>query len=311
MVRLSILTCLIAVLGLTIGLAFSTYARAATLRLTLEKGQVYTWEWKIFRSTETGGKPKQSHESSTPVSLRVLDRTRNGYLLELQNGRTVFDPKLQLTMADPAMAELLKFLETLKVRFLVTRDGEVEEVVNFKDVKEAAGKVVDAAAPTGAPDRAVLLRIIEQLTGSKESLKVLALRDVGLMFYGTNVDPGMKEPADYETELPNVFGGRPLKATGQLTLKAADRKSKTAEFEVEQKVDNDSFLRMMKDLGTKVGKQAPKGVLEDMMKNASIRDNINVTVDLDSGLAIHAKRVRTSMIANTVKIDQVELTLQK
>jgi hypothetical protein len=32
------------------------------------------------------------HDSATPVTLRVIDRTRDGYLLEIQNGKTMFDP---------------------------------------------------------------------------------------------------------------------------------------------------------------------------------------------------------------------------
>src|SRR3974377_429575 len=79
-------------------------ASAATIRLALDKGQAFTWEWTIFRSIEAEGKPKQVHDSETPVALRVLDRTRDGYLLEIQNGKTVFDPAMQQAMqGDPAM----------------------------------------------------------------------------------------------------------------------------------------------------------------------------------------------------------------
>lgn len=309
---LTLRRCFTVIIAAVIGVAAPAYARAETMRLALDKGQVFTWEWKIVRSTETEGKPKQLGESATPVTLRVLDRTKDGYLLEIQNGRTVFDPTLQQSMAgDPAMAELLKFLETLKVQFLVTKDGEIGDIVNFDDVKAAGRKIIDTGAQNGVGDRAVLLRMFEQLAGSKDSLSALVLKDTGLMFYGTNIDPRMKEPIDFETELPNVFGGRPLKATGRLTLKRIDRKNKTAEFQVAQEVDKDSFIQMMKDLAAKTGKAPPKDTFENMMRGGSIRDAINVAINLDSGLATHAKRVRTSVFGNTVRVDQVEITLQK
>jgi hypothetical protein len=303
---------LLAITGIVMCLAAPATACAATIRLALDKGQAFTFEWTIFRSIETAGKPKQSNESTTPVTLRVLDRTRDGYLLEIQNGRTVFDPRLRDAVAgDPAMAELLKFLETLKVRFVVTRDGEIGDVVNFEDVKAAVQKIIETAARDGVADRAMLEKAFAQITASKEALKALALKDAELMFYGTNADPRMAKPMAFETELPNVFGGTPLKAAGQLSLKGIDQKNGTAEFLVEQQVDKGSFIQMMKDLGAKVGKEPPKDVLENMMRDGSIKDTINVTVDLRSGLSAHAKRVRNSVIANTVRIDQVELILQK
>lgn len=303
---------LIAIIGIVICLVTGASARAATIRLALDKGQTFTWEWKIARSTDTQGKPKQSGESTTPVTLRVLDRTRDGYLLEIQNGKTVFDPALQQAMKDDAaIAELLKFLETLKVRFVVTRDGEIKDVVNFDDVKAAAQKIIDLGAQQGVAERAALNRAFAQITASKESLKVLALKDAGLMFFGTNADAGMKQPVEFETELPNVFGGQPLKAVGQLSLKGTDPRGRTAEFLVEQEVDKDSFLQLLKDLGTKVGKEPPKDVLENMMRNGSIHDTIDVTVDLGSGLSTHVTKVRTAVIANTTRVDQVELSLQK
>ena len=70
-------------------------ASAATIRLALDKRQVFIWDWTIFRSIEAAGKPKQVHDSATPVTLRVIERTRDGYLLEIQNGKTMFDPALQ------------------------------------------------------------------------------------------------------------------------------------------------------------------------------------------------------------------------
>ena len=90
---------------------------AATIRLALDKGQIFTWDWTIFRSIEAAGTPKQVHDSTTPVTLRVIERTRDGYLLEIQNGKTMFDPALQdAVKGDAAISELIKFLETLKVR---------------------------------------------------------------------------------------------------------------------------------------------------------------------------------------------------
>jgi len=287
-------------------------ASAATIRLALDKGQVFVWDWTIFRSIEAAGKPKQVHDSAAPVTLRVIDRTRDGYLLEIQHGKTMFDPALQEAVkGDAAMTELIKFLETLKVRFLVTRDGEIQDVVNFDDVKAAIQRIIDTAVQEGVADRAVLQKAFAQITASKEQLKLLSLKDVELMFYGTNADPRMKEPIDFETELPNVFGGPPLKASGRLSLKGTDAKNRTVEFLVEQEVDKASFIQMMKDLGTKVGKEPPKDVLENMMREGSISDTINVTVALDSGLSTHARRVRTSLIGNTLRIDRVELTPRK
>jgi hypothetical protein len=212
---------------------------------------------------------------------------------------------------DAAMTEYLKFIETLKVRFLVTKDGEIKDVVNFDDVKAAAQKIVELGAEEGVADRAALEKAFAQITASKAQLKFLALKDAELIFYGTNADPRMRMPVEYETELPNVFGGQPLKATGRLSLKGTDRETRTAEFHVEQQIDKDSFVRMMKDLGTKVGKEPPKDVLETMMRDGSISDAIDVTVALDSGLSTHATRERTSVISNSTRVERVELSLKK
>ena len=126
------------------------------------------------------------------------------------------------------------------------------------------------------------------------------------MFYGTNVDPKVKKPVDFETELKHVFGGGPLKLTGQLSVKSVDLKTKLADIHVEQEAEKQSFIQLL----IKGYAGRAKDLFEDV-KNGSMRDEIDVTISLDSGLATHAKRVRTTVGANTVQIDEVELTLQK
>ena len=144
---------------------------AATIRLALDKGQVFTWDWKTSRQrTETGGQPQPSGESAMPVTLRVIERTQDGYLLEIQNGRTVFDPQ-QASTNDAQMIELLRVFESLKVQFLVTGSGEIKDIVNFDEVRAAGRKMIE----NGTGDREMLFLIFEHLAGSEASLKTFFL----------------------------------------------------------------------------------------------------------------------------------------
>jgi len=290
----------------TVVICVASPASAATVRLALEKGQVFTWNWKTSRQrTETGGQPKPSGESAMRVTLRVIDRTRDGYLLEIQDGRTVFDPQQAPTKNDALMIKLLRVFETLKVQFDVTRNGEIKDIVNFDEVKAAGRRMIE----NGAGDREMLLLMFESLACSEQSLKDSFLKDVGLIFYGTNVDMKMKKPVDFEAKL---FNGGPLKATGRLSLRSVDLKTRLAEIHVEQQADKQSFIQLfIENYDAKAGKKPPKDLIEDMTRNGSMQDIIDVTISLDSGLATHAKLVRTSIGGNTVQIDQVEFTSQK
>jgi hypothetical protein len=299
----------IAMLVIILSLIASVHARAATLRLVLDKGQVLTWNWHTLRSTEIEGQPKQSGEIATPVTVRVLDRFRDAYLLEIQNGPTIFDPVALRSMTDIETAVFQKFLETLKVQFFATSDGQIKDIVNFDDVRATGRKMIEVQAQN-ADDRDMLLLEFEHLACSKETLRDRVLEDVGLLFYGTNVDPQIKRPVDSETDLSNLFGEGPVKARGQLSLMGIDRRTKSAQIHVEQEVDKQSFIQMaMKQFARISGKEPPKEVLESS-QNGSLQNSIDATVSLDSALTTYAKRVRTTLIGNAVRIDQVEITLQ-
>ena len=283
-------------------------AEAEPGKLSLSKGQTLKWNLRKWKRTTQQGTPTTEGESTTPVTLRVLDTTPDGYAVELQHGRT----KIAGLTAEAEQAleaqGFLTALDGVQVKVALSADGAFGDILNFEEARAAALKVIELVGKSrggaGGSDSSAFL---EQVFSSKEGLANMFLKDVPILTMAAAFDPTTGEPMEYETELPNMFGGAPLKARGRVIAKTAEAKG-TAEFDVEQEVDKDTFIAMMTDMGNKANTPIPAGELETLMKDGGIKDTMRFVVDLSTGVADFASVKRVTNIQGGGREDLTEFT---
>jgi len=92
------------------------------------------------------------------------------------------------------------------------------------------------------------------------------------------------KPVEFEAQLPNVLGGKPLPGRGKLLVKSVDRQGGRAVVEVAVKLDPKRMAEIAEqlamDMASKMGFPVPEGF---SIKDVDIQMMTEVDVDLASG----------------------------
>jgi hypothetical protein len=301
------------VLAASFGCLGACPARAEPIALKLKQGQVFTWTYKIRNTVLQDGKAPNGGESATPYTMRVLEAGADDYVVEFQQGQTQFDAAHAAASADPALKEIMSLMVRLKIRVALSNRGELGKIQNVEEVK-AAGQEIIGRAVSMRPSQheQELKKFLENMLASEESLRATFLKNTRSLFSCVDLDPADGAPSTTDTELPNAFGGDPLKGTRTTTVKHSPSRSDVAEATMVQNVDKESFIRMMNDLVVKAtGKPAPKGAFEGIFADGGIKDEMHFTCDLSTGLAEVAALKRTMNVPGRRQENEEEFTAVK
>lgn len=294
----------------------SAYATEKLIGLHLSKGNTYKWNYRIEKKVKSILKGDFSSSSLTVVSMNVVNTSKQGIVLELQNGKTLIEDSIQQEALNQAYSpERTRFLESIKVLILVNNLGEVVDILNFEELKNSALQVIDlikSASHEKEITRSTTEKFLQDVFSTKEGIAGMFLKDTPLLFHGSNINLKGKRSYPYETELLNIFGGEPIKAKGKVVLEPIDKTRKTLNVSMTQEIDKESFVKMLDDVSKRIENKKPSQVtFNEVMKDSSINDSINVKVDLKTGLSLWAKTSRISNIAGTITEDTVEYSMIK
>lgn len=267
--------------------------------LKLKKGAVYKWDYKLSKS----GSP---FASSTPVSLSVVKVMKSGYLVDYRSGETTFGDPEAAKAAKELLEKMAEINRGLVIRIVLDDSGSIVDIVNFEDIKRAADKVLNLTTSLNKNSN-VSPESLQKMFSTKEAVANIFLKDLPVVFYGVGYPRGVSPAQDYETELPNPFGGLPLAAKGVTQVTSTDLQSKTITIDTQQEVSPEAVVNMLSDSAKRLGKPiVNEDELMESAKNWRIRDEIHVEVDTRSGLATKARLQREAMIDGRTQLNLAE-----
>lgn len=222
-------------------------------KLIKDQKQDYIANFTVLDSTETSYTINWSYENDLGNTYKIPEELLDKF------------SKYKLTEIKYKTSEVGEFLEILNWK-------EVGEIMNsmFDDIIDILGekdeKKQDALKMTMQP--------FKQIYSSKQGVEQLVLKELQYFHFPMGLEYDITEPLLYDEELPNLFGGKPIKAKAKLYFENVDFEASFCVVKQEMSLDPNDTMEMLKqvfeqmNLGDKGMKKALKtAILEVKDRN--------------------------------------------
>jgi hypothetical protein len=272
------LICLVIALATTVPGTSGVQAIDITPRL--HAGDEFRLE--VVHLRERSVDSQQSRTSTTPVDVRVLTATRDGFTLEWTVGST--------SSADDGKSPLVdltsRMMRGVRLRLALTGDGKLAEVVNREQVlSDLQGSVTavmrELVSQLPADQRPEMERIASQAL-SPPALLAGATREAEIYFGMNGTALHVGEPVEVEFERPNPFGGDPLPATFRVEAESAT--ATNAVITTATIYDRDAVLELMRGRLEQQTGRAVSAEDGEILAKVQIADDGRYLLDRETGL---------------------------
>lgn len=250
------------------------------------------------------------------ANFTVIDSTDTSYTIKWS-----YENDLENTYQIPeALIEKFQKYKLTEIEYKTTEVGDFVEVVNWKEVSEIMTNMFDDIIDVlGDNDENKIkllvdfMKPLKDVYSSKQGIQEIVLKELQYFHYPLGVEFNITEPLIYDEEIPNMFGGNPIKAKAKLTFESVDFEEGFCTFKQEMKLDSEDTLNMLKEFFSKMNMEPSK--LEEILKNAVIEINdINLfEYYYDPGVPHKIETSRESVInidnKNSKRLDKVIIEL--
>jgi hypothetical protein len=258
-----------------------------------------------------------SVSASTPITITVIDRNDDGYVLEWQYGNTEFGAS-DAEIPDPLIS-LLQTPLPIPFRYATSEDGvylglqDIDELRAeiepfFDDLFELLAET-DEELPREVLEAAQ--KTVEQLLEDPDNFDTLFTRDIQLLHtvFGFSFEDA--EPLVLPDQRPNIFGGPPIPSELTVTPTHYDAEEGCLRVRFENVADpiaaRNSILEALREQARQMGVPAPTDA--DLPLALEIVDYIVYDVDLVSGWPTAVSTERFITIGDQERIESSELQL--
>lgn len=120
-------------------------------------------------------------------------------------------------------------LEEVEIIYKTTEVGDFLEILNWKEIGEDMVTLFDKIIELAGKEDEALKSELNQMMGpfkqiysSQQGIEMLVMKELQYFHFLMGVEFEIAEPIYYEDELPNMFGGKPIKANAKLTFEEVD-----------------------------------------------------------------------------------------
>lgn len=159
------------------------------------------------------------------ATFTVIDSTENSYTINWS-----YENDIENTYQIPQ--ELSERFSKYKLTEIVYKTSEVGaflEVLNWKEVGEIMNSMFeDIIEVLGENDKQkeanlkLAMQPFKQMYSSKQGVEQLVLKELQSFHFPMGIEFNITEPIIYDEELPNMFGGEPIKAKAKLYFVEVD-----------------------------------------------------------------------------------------
>lgn len=264
----------------------------------------------VTRVRENTSRPQQNSRSTTPVDVRVVSATAEGFVLEWVPG----DSQVESPLAqDPLMLAAAGALEGLQLRLTLNAQGEVSGLANEDEVVPRVQGAVDVIVKglleqAPADQREGMQALFAQVLSPAALLGTLT-RDAQMYFGLSGVSLAVGEAAEADLEQPNPLGGGVLPATYRVRLDAATGDS--AMLTTSTTYDGAALLRSVRALVEQAGgKPVPDAEIASLPPFV-MSDDGRYVMDRATGLMRELTVTRRVGLGQEQRIDRWEFRLSR
>jgi hypothetical protein len=280
------------------------------LPMSWNKGDVRHYE--LVKSRKKTGAAQRAIDSTThtPLVVEVLAADEEEFLIAWTLGETKFTGAAQGNLLAQKVANMMT---GMKVTMRVNREGNVQEVVNWQEIRDLVAKFLnlmsDELKKTGMDERSVrtITAQVSAAFSTKEQIRERCTREAQMFFLPTGGGYST-DGRKYEDRLPNPLGGEPIPASAEFVLKSVDRNANTATILWKQAADPAEarriLIEMAKTQAAQLGKKLDAGDTGDV----AFSDVAEFKIDLTTGWPDHIDYRRTITVSGETQVDAMVIS---
>ena len=279
-----------------------------------KKGDTVHLEITRARVKSADGTSTITGKTHTDFTIEVLSANHDGYLVGWTAGETTFDSPSQAEHS--FLGHVVNLMSGLQIMLEIDSHGAIRGVQNWKELKAAALKSLDALAATESlekekPDKALMSSLRaqwESMLGTKEQVEELCTREAQVYFKVLGRGYARNEPFEYEDLLPNPLGGDAFPTHARMDLKMFDKQAGRAVITWSQIADPTQVARilesMIKEMSARLGKKPVEG---EFPKAMSMQDHAEIVVDVATGWVKTLKHARSVNFGTRAQVDTTSI----
>lgn len=233
------------------------------------------------------------------ANFTVIDSTENSYTIHWS-----YENDLENTYKIPE--ELLDKFSTYKlteIKYKTSEVGDFLEILNWKEIGETMNNmfddIIEILGENDDEEQDALktaMQPFKQIYGSKQGVEQLLLKELQYFHFLMGLEYDITEPLFYEEELPNMFGGKPIKAKAKLYFENVDFEESFCVVKQEMSLDPNDTKEMLRQVFEQI-KPGDTG-MEEALKTAifSIEDNNVYEYYYTPGIPHRIETVRETII---------------
>lgn len=276
-------------------------------------GDSYNFKISKIKKQWKEGKLTKDQKEDYIANFKVIDSTENSYTInwsyENDLGNTYKIP-------EKLLGRFSKYKIT-EIKYKTSEVGYLIEILNWKEVGDTMNSmIVDIIEVLGDKDEMkkdalkTALQPFKQIYSSKQGVEQLVLKELQYFHFPMGLEYDITEPLLYDDELPNMLGGRPIKAKAKLYFENVDFEESFCVIKQELSLDPKDTKDLLKQFfkQMKLGNKEVKKALETAV--LQIEDKNVFEYYYNPGIPHRIETIRETIIdIDKAKVKNIDKTI--
>ena len=276
-------------------------------------GDSYNFKISKIKKQWKEGKLTKDQKQDYIANFKVIDSTENSYTINWS-----YENDLGNTYKIPEkLLDRFSKYKITEIKYKTSEVGYLIEILNWKEVGDTMNSmIVDIIEVLGDKDEMkkdalkTALQPFKQIYSSKQGVEQLVLKELQYFHFPMGLEYDITEPLLYDDELPNMLGGRPIKAKAKLYFENVDFEESFCVIKQELSLDPKDTKDLLKQFfkQMKLGNKEVKKALETAV--LQIEDKNVFEYYYNPGIPHRIETIRETIIdIDKAKVKNIDKTI--
>lgn len=275
-------------------------------------GDSYNFHVSKINKLWKDGTLTEDHKQEYVANFTIIDSTENSYTIKWR-----YENDFQNIYKIPEnLLERFSKYKTIEIVYKTSEVGTLIEILNWQEVGETMKNmfddIVEVLADKDEEKKETLKTAMEpfkQIYSSKQGVEQLVLKELRYFHFPLGFEFDITEPMFYDEELPNMFGGNPIKAKTKLYFEDVDFDKSFCTIKQEMSLNPDDEREILKEVYKKMN--IHDIALEKALETAVFEVNDRNTYEYyyDPGIPYKIEAIREAIFnLNKEKMKKIDKT---
>jgi hypothetical protein len=276
-------------------------------------GDSYNFKISKIKKQWKEGKLTKDQKQDYIANFKVIDSTENSYTINWS-----YENDLANTYKIPEkLLDRFSKYKITEIKYKTSEVGYLIEILNWKEVGDTMNSmIVDIIEVLGDKDEMkkdalkTAMQPFKQIYSSKQGVEQLVLKELQYFHFPMGLEYDITEPILYDDELPNMLGGRPIKAKAKLYFENVDFEESFCVIKQELSLDPKDTKDLVKQFykQMKLGNKEVKKALETAV--LQIEDKNVYEYYYNPGIPHRIETIRETIVdIDKVKVKNIDKTI--